>query len=171
MSIIEKIISQSTEIVTVKFEQKETLANLMQFYLYDSSEYNDDEVDSSGKMDLGEYFDAYWLEPERYPFFIKHADKLVGFALIRQLNQDQHSVAEFFVMKKYRRLGIGKRAAFLLFDMFQSEWHIAQEHNNLAAQTFWKSIVKEYTNNNFQETFSNSQPKGPKQIFRSNAVY
>jgi len=162
--------TKSTKLVEVGIEQKETLANLMQFYRYDSSEFNDDEIDAFGKLNLGEYFDAYWLEPERYPFFIKQGNKLVGFALVRQIGKNQYSIAEFFIMRKYRCLGIGKSAAFSLFDKFQAEWHVAQEQNNIAAQTFWKSVVREYTNDNFQETSSSSQPTGPKQVFHSRAT-
>lgn len=158
------------KVTKVSSEQKETLANLMQFYRYDSSEFNDDEIDSTGKLGLGKYFDAYWLEAERHPFFIQYVDKLIGFALVREISKENYSIAEFFVMRKYRRLGFGKQAAFQLFDMFRGKWHIAQEENNIAAQTFWKSIIQEYTNDSFEESFSLSQPKGPKQIFHSRAA-
>jgi predicted acetyltransferase len=149
--------------------QKHTLANLMQLYRYDSSLYNADEIDASGSFSLGQYFDAYWAEPERHPFFVKLGDKLAGFALVRQFEPGKHSVAEFFVMRPYRRQGVGQRAAAYLFDMFPGEWHVAQEEGNTPAQRFWRSVIAAYTDGDYLEGFSESQPRGPKQIFRSRA--
>lgn len=125
--------------------QKHTLSNLMQLYRYDSSAYNEDEIDASGSFSLGQYFDAYWTEPERHPFLIKLGDKLAGFALVRQFELGKHSVAEFFVMRPYRRQGVGQRAAAHLFDMFPGEWHVAQDEANTPAQRFWRSVIAAYT--------------------------
>ena len=160
----------NVELVEVAQEQKEILANLMQFYLYEATEFSDDDITSSGKLSLGKYFDAYWRESERHPFFIKDKCKLVGFALVRQIGEEKHSISEFFVMRKHRRSGIGKKVAFLLFQKFQAEWHVAQEQTNVTAQLFWKSIIREYTNDNFQETYNLDQPKRPKQVFHSRVL-
>ncbi|MEO0770536.1 MAG: GNAT family N-acetyltransferase [Cyanobacteria bacterium J06649_4] len=160
----------AVNVVEVDIEQKEILASLMQFYRYDLSEFNNDDVDSSGKLSVGKYFDVYWIETERHPFFIKQGNKLIGFALVRELCRHRYSVAEFFIMRKYRHLGFGRQAAFTLFDRFKGEWHVAQEQNNAIAQTFWRSIIRDYTNNRFEETFSVSQPKGPEQVFYSRTI-
>ncbi|WP_248061006.1 GNAT family N-acetyltransferase [Paenibacillus silvae] len=55
------------------------------------------------------YLDHYWTEDGRYPFLIKVDDKLVGFALVRDIGKNESDqtvywMAEFFVMKKYRRM-------------------------------------------------------------------
>lgn len=159
--------SNDVKVVPVSESEKDVLANLMQLYRYDSSEYNDDEIDPSGKFDIGSYFDFYWTEAERHPFFIKSEDQLVGFALVREFEPAKYSIAEFFVARKYRRSGIGKRAAYLLFNRFSGEWHVAQEEDNIPAQLFWRAIIAEYCGGDFEESASPSQPKGPKQIFRS----
>lgn len=153
-------------LVRIPEAEKSTIANLMQLYRYDSSAFNKDEMDASGRFSLGSYFDAYWIEPERHPFFINFGDKLVGFALVRQLELGKHSIAEFFVARKYRRQGIGERAAMLLFDAFPGEWHVAQEEGNVPAQHFWRSVIGAYTGDDFLETYSQAQPKGSKQVFR-----
>ena len=160
----------NVKLVEVTQEQKEILANLMQFYLYEATEFSDDDINSSGKLSLGKYFDAYWRESERHPFFIKDKCRLVGFALVRQTGEKKYSISEFFVMRKHRRSGIGKMAAFLLFQKFQAEWHVAQEQDNVTALLFWKFIIREYTNDNFQGTFSLGQSKGPKQVFHSRVL-
>lgn len=157
----------TVEVVEVGERDKEVLANLMQLYLYDSSEYNDGEIEANGRLDPGRYFDAYWTEPERHPFFLRIDGRPVGFALVREFEPGKHSIAEFFVARKHRRSGVGKSAAFMLFDRFQGEWHVAQEEGNLPAQRFWRSIIAEYSGGRYEQTTHPSQPKGPKQIFRS----
>ena len=155
------------ELVVVSENEKEILANLMQLYRYDSSEYNDDEIDLNGRLAFGRYFDAYWTEPERYPFFVRKSGLLVGFALVREFEPGKYSIPEFFVARKHRRSGVGKSAAFALFDRFQGEWHVAQEEGNAPAQEFWRTIISEYSDGRYEQTTNPSRPKGPKQIFRS----
>lgn len=153
----------------VSATEKGVLANLTQLYRYDSSAFNNDELGASGKFSLGQYFDAYWLEPERHPFFINLAAKLVGFALVREFEPGKYSVAEFFVIRKYRQQGVGQYAATRLFDTFAGEWHVAQDEGNMPAQRFWRAVIGAYTAGDYTEAFSERQPKGPKQIFRARA--
>ena len=158
---------KGVELVEVPEGEKQVLANLWQLYEYDSSEYNHEEIDSDGQFPLTAYFDAYWTEEARHPFFILCDGLLVGFALARELEVGKHSVAEFFVARKHRRSGIGRRAAFALFDRFPGEWHVAQDDGNHPAQRFWLQVIGEYTHGEFVRTVSPAQPKGPKQVFRS----
>ena len=62
-----------------------------------------------------------------------------------------HNIAEFFVMKKYRRKGVGKVAAMKVFDMFPGGWEISQWNNNLPAQKFWEEVVKDYTDGKYDK--------------------
>jgi predicted acetyltransferase len=64
---------------------------------------------------------------------------LAGFALLKrgtyfpgQVDNDGcgMQVAEFFVMKGFRRQGVGTQAAINLFDRFPGRWEIAQEVND-----------------------------------------
>jgi predicted acetyltransferase len=84
--------------------------------------------------------------------------KIAGFVLVNaytclEENAGAKSIAEFFVMRKYRRRGIGKQAAFLVFDMFPGKWEVRQIRSNLDGYRFWKRVIAEYTNNHFTDTF------------------
>ncbi|MBV8121972.1 MAG: hypothetical protein JO081_18780 [Alphaproteobacteria bacterium] len=64
--------------------------------------------------------DSYWQEDSLFALTIVADQRLAGFvpinrwsALNRPLDQ---SIAEFFVLRKYRRLGVGSRAAKALFE-------------------------------------------------------
>lgn len=64
-------------------------------------------------------------------------------------SRNPHNIAEFFVMKKYRRKGVGRVAAMKIFDMFHGGWEISQWINNLPAQNFWGKVIAEYTNGKY----------------------
>jgi len=147
-----------------------TFDNLMQLYLHDMSEYTDLQVNEEGLYPVSEYVQRYWQERGRHPFFIRTREGIAGFALVRELEKNCYSIAEFFVIRKLRRSGVGKSAAFQLFDRFAGEWHIAQEEQNSAAQEFWCTILAEYTGGDFEQTTQDAHPRGPKQIFRSRSA-
>ncbi|MCI8529847.1 MAG: GNAT family N-acetyltransferase [Lachnospiraceae bacterium] len=140
----------------ILIEQKSVFIQMMELYKYDFSEFSDDDINEYG------YFgylriDDYWNEEGRYPFFIRVDEKLAGLVLVRSCCEynnlsNPHNIAEFFVMKKYRRKGVGKVVAMKIFDMFPGGWEISQWVNNLPAQNFWKQVISEYTNKKY-DTF------------------
>lgn len=159
-------------IESASIDKKEVLTRLMELYRYDFSEYDRSDVDEKGLYGYT-YFDHYWTESERFPYLIKVNDYYAGFALIRELveedNNDEtyHSIAEFFVMKKYRKQGIGKKVATYLFDRFPGNWEVAQMEENREAQSFWRKVIGVYTDNNYQERRVEDW-NGPFQTFKSN---
>lgn len=152
----------------VEYEHKSTLRNLLELYKYDFSEFDPEDVNENGLYDY-KYLDHYWTEEGRHPFFIRVDGKLAGFVLVRMMGTNEHnqpiySVAEFFVMKKYRKLGVGMTASTEVFNRFRGIWKVAQIENNIPAQIFWKKAIERYTNNNFQEVRENEW-HGPIQTF------
>lgn len=152
----------------VEYEQKSTLRNLLELYKYDFSEYDPEDVNENGLYEYM-YLDHYWTEDGRYPFFIRVNGKLAGLALVRKLGTDDdkrtvYSMAEFFVMKKYRQSGVGKYAATALFDQFQGTWKVGQIDENVPSQHFWRKVIAAYTNDNYEEIRENGWD-GPIQCF------
>ena len=117
------------------------------------------------------YFDEYWREPDRFPFLIYCGANLAGFVLVNShtvvLEQGTgRAIAEFFVMRKYRRQGVGRRAAFYAFDRFPGLWEVREDTNNLAGQEFWRTIIAEYTGGEYSEKILNTPGWiGPIQTF------
>ncbi len=139
------------EIVQANIEDEPILQRLLELYQYDFSEFNDADVNVHGRYGY-QYLDRYWTELGRYAYLIKVSGELAGFALIRNVDTDDgvfHSIAEFFIMRKYRRQGIGSEVALQLFERFPGEWRIYQEVDNLPAQSFWRKVVSEYTQDQF----------------------
>ncbi|KMK75144.1 GNAT family N-acetyltransferase [Alkalihalobacillus pseudalcaliphilus] len=135
-----------------KKTDEEMLQHLMQFYFYDFSEFMDLDVESSGFF--SEYpLHVYWQEEGRYPFKISSSKgNLIGFALIRYIKERKtYTVAEFFMMKKYRHLGYGKAVALELFQKFEGDWEVFQINTNQPAQRFWRKVIAEHTKGDFIE--------------------
>jgi predicted acetyltransferase len=60
-------------------------------------------------------------------------------------------VQEFFVLRAFRRKGIGDRAASEIFNHFPGRWQLQVLEKNLPAQAFWRRVVLEYTGDQFEE--------------------
>ncbi|MDZ7955074.1 GNAT family N-acetyltransferase [Nostoc sp. DedQUE09] len=147
------------EVVKAIQQHKSVLCNLMELYQYDLSEIEAKDVDDCGLFGYL-YLDYYWTEPERHPFLIKVDKKLAGFVLVNQhtyLHQDNNakSIAEFFILKKYRNQGIGEQVATHIFNQFPGSWEVRQTALNLGAQAFWDKVISQYTNGAFNEVFLN----------------
>jgi len=127
----------------------------MQFYKYDFSEFVDIDVQKDGLFEAYKFLDEYWKDNNnRFPYIIQKDKKYAGFVLVKFIESAQRkyfSIAEFFVMKKYRREGIGKTIAHRIFDLHKGTWEVFQKENNKPAQLFWNSVINEYTKGNFAE--------------------
>jgi predicted acetyltransferase len=59
-------------------------------------------------------------------------------------------ISEFFVMQKYRKMGIGKKAFFMAMDLHKGTWQLKRHPKNMASVHFWDKVVDEYTNGNYE---------------------
>lgn len=140
------------EIEPIRVEQKSVLVRMMELFQYDFSEFSGADLNEYGYFGYA-HIDDYWNEEGRAPFFIRVDGRLAGLALVRSCGEyndlpDPHNVAEFFVMKKYRRKGVGRAAARMIFDRFPGGWEVAWWTGNLPAQHFWRQVIHEYTDGN-----------------------
>lgn len=138
----------------VNKEEKEILYRLLQYSLFEESENDLNEMNEEAIFEY-EYFDSYFVADNRYAYFIreKGTDKLLGFAMINQCMQIYeygHSIAEYLVIPKYRRNKIGKKVAIEIFDKYPGNWEVKPSYNSEKAYLFWKNVIKEYTDNNYE---------------------
>jgi predicted acetyltransferase len=157
------------ELRSVVCEDGSVLRNLLQPYLHDFSEIDGAEVNEHGLYEYEhEYADLYWSEPGRHGFIVRADGKLAGFVLVREgLGDEPHYIAEFFVMRKYRRQGVGRIVAHRVFGMFPGRWRIEQAPANTAAQAFWRRVIGEYTGGRFEEVPGVGECPPPGQEFDS----
>ena len=99
--------------------------------------------------------------------------KLAGFAIVHQRSRisgdtSTWDMAEFFVMRKYQRRGVGKAVATRLFEAYRGAWEVRQLAANHRAISFWRCVIAHYTRGAFTETvFDDERWRGPMQSFRS----
>jgi predicted acetyltransferase len=128
--------------------------NLLQYYLHDFSEFTTVEIDAHGRF-VYPYLAHYWQDPDRWPLLIRHDGHIIGLALVRQnfepTNGRQYrEMAEFFILRSYRRLGRGCAAARLIFEQFSGAWQIPVLHSNPQAQTFWQAVMQAHVGGDYQ---------------------
>jgi predicted acetyltransferase len=128
------------ELNVVTEDHKHVLANLLQFYRYDFSAIRGYELTPHGTF-VYRYLDHYFTEDGREACFITAGGELAGFTMTRRLSDSTHEVAEFFVMQRHRRSGLGRAAAHQMLRRHPGEWLLAFDHANHAAARFWPPTV------------------------------
>ena len=118
-------------------------------------------------------------DPNSFPLVILRASQPVGFALVvrgspaaaaRTAGADtagagaapatrapQYRMAEFFITRAMRRLGIGATAVRLIFSRFTGRWEITEYLRNGEAVSFWRRVVASYTLGNYRERIVNGE--------------
>lgn len=144
-------------ITRVKSDKKHVLRNMMELYFYDMSEFDDDkdrlELNEAGLYEYG-YLDHYWTEPGRYPYLATVDGKLAGFALVRKVghNKNEYEVAEFFVLRKYRKKGVGTALMEKIFAEHKGEWQIETPERNGVGAAFWRAVIEKAAVGKIEET-------------------
>ncbi len=130
-------------------ERRETLDNLFQLYAHDFSDLMAPgmqvDVKEDGRFPRYPPLDGYWRDPDHEVLLIRTDGALAGFALVNSYAHSgepcDFSMAEFFVVRKYRRGGVGQAAALSAIGARPGQWDIAVSRRNLGAQAFWRHVA------------------------------
>lgn len=141
----------------------------MTLFLHDLSEFND-KLDLNPENGLFEFDVLEWFfEKEGLtPYFINLEGKPIGFILLQSgpySNQEyaDYVLNSFFILKKYRRKGIGKLACSKFFEMYPGRYAISQAKTNIPAIKFWKNV---YESNSIDEYEKEEIEDGIKVIYQ-----
>jgi predicted acetyltransferase len=114
---------------------------------------------------------AHWFgDPNTFPLIIVKGAEPVGFARVLRAvaggtaARVDYRMAEFFVLRTRRRLGIGQTAVQLILSRFAGRWEINEYLRNAAAVSFWRRVVASYTRGRYQERIINGEVR---QVFDS----
>jgi predicted acetyltransferase len=130
-------------------EHAPLLSNLLELYIHDlSAIFRQVELGEDGRFGYP-WLPRYWSEPDRrFAFLIRCDGRVAGFALATRGSPLSHDpdvldVAEFFVLRRYRASGVGRRAATLLWRSLPGRWMVRVAAGNSAALAFWTRVVEE----------------------------
>jgi len=137
------------EIVPASREQEPVLANLLELYIHDFTDFLHRDIGADGRFDY-DHLPLYWSDPDRHPFLIRTDGRLSGFVLVTRGPDisDRETVwdmSEYFVLRGYRRLGIGTRAAHAVWMQRPGRWQIRVMESNVPAQHFWSRAIAAFT--------------------------
>ncbi|MBQ8617696.1 MAG: GNAT family N-acetyltransferase [Clostridia bacterium] len=130
----------------VPVEKRDALFRLLQYSLFEESLTDLNEMNDDALFDYP-WFDTYFIEPRREAYFIREQDKqkLLGFAMVREHEDGRHSIAEFLVIPKYRRQGVGSQAAKACFALHEGLWEVKPAYGSECARLFWRRAIAQVT--------------------------
>ena len=131
------------ELLPASLEQQPILANLLELYIHDFSEFLPLELRSDGRFGYSNLA-AYWRDPEthpdRHPFLVRVDGNLAGFVLIKRgsgISGDASvwDMAEFFIVRGHRRHGIATKIAHDVWSRFPGRWEVRVMESNQPARS------------------------------------
>lgn len=144
----QKGLSALVEVTPALPEEEPILANLLELYAYDFSEFIDLELGADGRFGY-KSLPLYWRESARHPFLVRVNGNLAGFVFVRRGSQVSESryvwdMTEFFIVRGYRRLGIGMKVTQDIWNRLPGMWEVRVTDRNRKAKEFWARAVSEF---------------------------
>jgi|SRR5450432_17459 len=128
-------------------ESESVLRNLFQHYLRDMAAWFD-EVEANSDGGYSYDFSTIW---ESYDVYLaKAGDAVAGFALIGWAGEflegeEGRDVHEFFVLRGFRREGMGRAMATHLWNAYRGEWLVRVLEANAPGLAFWRAAIGSFT--------------------------
>lgn len=145
-------------------DEKPALERLMQLYLHDFSEFAEPgtsyrEIGQDGRFP-DDTLDRYW-RPGRQVWSIRVDGNRAGLALVNDWAPSgqtiDYALGDFFILRKYRRHGVGCRAAHMLFKKLPGTWELAVIHYNAPALAFWRKTLSSTPEHQVDELVGDGQ--------------
>ena len=152
------------EVQEISPNEKELIQSLLQFYEYEFSIYEEDDVDENGDFEIADV-DEYFEIREYTPLLVRVSGQPAGFVIVNSdpnAENGRYLIEEFFIMKRFQEKGVGREVAGQVFDMFGQDWVVRVISENLKGQSFWEKVIDSYTSGRFStEVFNDESWEGP----------
>ncbi len=129
------------------------LRNLFEHYIHDLAEWFDIDTRADGSYS---YDTSLVWKDGCLAFLARVGDSIAGFAVVGSAlewlgDTGAKDVREFFVIRRYRRRGLGRRMASLLWNRYPGEWLVRVLESNTPAILFWRISISSYSLGAFEE--------------------
>jgi len=155
--------SPDVEVIPALPEQQPIVANLLELYAHDFSELIDLKLGPDGRFGY-EPLPLYWTESNHHPFLVRVDGHWAGFVLARKgsaISDDENvwDMAEFFIVRGYRRLGVGTKVAHNIWTRFPGKWEVRVIDRNVRARDFWQVAIGTFIGRTVQPSRFEKQGK------------
>jgi predicted acetyltransferase len=143
-------VSGAVTLVPARPDDRALLESLLELYVHDLSEIFQIAPGEDGRFGY-ERLPLYFTETDRrFPFLIRRDGRIAGFALVTRGSPASDDpavldVAEFFVLRGYRRFGVGREAAQSLWRTLPGDWTVRVSEGNRGGVPFWDGVIREFT--------------------------
>ncbi|MBC8999080.1 GNAT family N-acetyltransferase [Pseudomonas sp. N40(2020)] len=135
----------NVELHPAQRDELQTLENLMQFYMYDFSQWLPLKLAEHGFFSI-QPKDEYWRHPATQPFLIRVDDELAGFVTVdneTHIASAEHNIGYFFLARRFRGQGVAQFVVSALLSRIPGQWQIFHIDANRPAQRFWARLMPE----------------------------
>ncbi|CAM3775049.1 putative acetyltransferase [Pseudomonas reidholzensis] len=137
--------SAPIELLQTDPDQAALIRNLYQFYAYESSDWEQEDVEVDGRFYVHEpHLARYWQSPGWSANLVLVDGFIAGFVLVERSELpgiDALELADLFIMKKYRRQGVGRAVAELLLCSEGSDWLLRCYREDPVALAFCSAVL------------------------------
>lgn len=137
----------SLELFPTGPEHAEIIRNLYQFYAYESSDWEQEDVEADGRFYLHEaHMARYWQSPGWGASLVLVDGFIAGFVLVERSELpgvEALELADLFILKRYRRQGIGRAIACQMLCSGAHDWLLRCYRQDEAAMAFCSRVVAE----------------------------
>ena len=134
------------ELLPTSIDQLSLIANLYQYYAYESSDWEQEDVEADGRFYIHQpHLERYWSEPDWSAQLILADGFIAGFVLVERSELpgiDAFELADLFILKKYRRQGIGRAVALQLLGG-EGDWLMRCYAQDMPAVAFCNAVLAE----------------------------
>lgn len=135
----EKMVGMDVAVTCASRSDREVVGRLLELNAYEFSRVDGRSIGADALYGYP-HLDAYWSEAGRFPYLIRVDGELAGFALVSRVGADWY-VSEFLVLPKFRRTGVGTRAAREVFAAHPGSWRVHQVVHHEQATRFWRRSI------------------------------
>jgi predicted acetyltransferase len=151
------------EVIPAFARDQRVIANLLELYIHEFTDFLQIPIGEDGRFGY-QNLPLYWSEPTRHPFLVRIEGNLAGLVLIKQgseITRDPHvwDMAEFFVLRGFRRRGIGTQIALTVWGDFPGRWEVRAMQKNISACKFWRHSISVFADDTASSLFQrNGEP-------------
>ena len=137
------------KIQIVPLSKMEEMRKYFYEYLVELSEFDPDiKFDEKGTP-IYNWYECYWKDKKRYPFYLIIDNKIAGLAMIRELDNMLYDIAEFYVCPEFRKDGNAIWFALQLTELFDGQFVFSTRFTNPRAIKFWDKFAKLFEKNEY----------------------